>query len=510
MPSPTFKQSVSDQSLSKTRISPTSIRSKSKPLSSKHVRKSKHGSGSRSSGRPLSSVSLHPYGINDESSNSPYYKGLTDQSLAILDETAAGSCPAAPPPQHLHTHTHTHSHTPCYPIPIPIPIASTNLHVSSGYSPYYKGLTDYSLVTGSWSRALQSNPATATNSLSYQSSPYYGGLLTDYSLVLYGHGHGPQQPPLAPHSNSHSSILSMNLTSTAPAPPPTPTSSPPTLGQLMTETGDDDDHDHDVGFATEKKPLRERVSEQSTTGSALQEISEQTTLEGTELGTNGACDDVGLVIDEKPLKETASEASMVDSVLEDQNADKTSLMEMELMTKRVDDDVELAIEEKPLRERVSEASKVESALEQENADQTILEEMELAIEEKPLRERASEASNVESVLEKLAQTTSLKELDVEKEKPLSVSEQTVESDLPCKHGGNPSQVKSEGNAEEGNLYDYIWSTKYQPVTLEDFICNKDKALQLKALVLHPFFFLLVSITQFLFFHLYFPTREKQG
>nr|XP_029144526.1 uncharacterized protein LOC112705776 [Arachis hypogaea] len=125
---------------------------------------------------------------NDESSNSnssPYYKGLTDQSLAIF-------APSSPPHHH-----HDHATIPCYPI-TPLPLPSLHPHLSSsgsgaqGQSPYYKGLTDYSLVIGSWS---SHNPTSTNPSYHPQSSPYYRGL-TDFSLVLHDH---PQETEIDPN-----------------------------------------------------------------------------------------------------------------------------------------------------------------------------------------------------------------------------------------------------------------------------------------------------------------------
>ncbi|QHN92737.1 Replication factor C subunit [Arachis hypogaea] len=127
---------------------------------------------------------------NDESSNSnssPYYKGLTDQSLAIF-------APSSPPHPHHH---HDHATIPCYPI-TPLPLPSHHPHLSSsgsgaqGQSPYYKGLTDYSLVIGSWS---SHNPTSTNPSYHLQSSPYYRGL-TDFSLVLHDH---PQETEIDPN-----------------------------------------------------------------------------------------------------------------------------------------------------------------------------------------------------------------------------------------------------------------------------------------------------------------------
>ncbi|XLS81148.1 hypothetical protein HN51_046979, partial [Arachis hypogaea] len=115
---------------------------------------------------------------NDESSNSnssPYYKGLTDQSLAIF-------APSSPP---------HHATIPCYPI-TPLPHLSSSGSGAQGQSPYYKGLTDYSLVIGSWS---SHNPTSTNPSYHPQSSPYYRGL-TDFSLVLHDH---PQETAIDPN-----------------------------------------------------------------------------------------------------------------------------------------------------------------------------------------------------------------------------------------------------------------------------------------------------------------------
>lgn len=426
-------QSVSDPNLSKPHISPTRHTFRLKP--SKIVGRPKHGMMSR--------ANLQPNDTNDESSksDSPYYNGLTDQSLAILDDVA--SCPAP--------------HTPFF---------------SSGHSPYYNGLTDYSLVIDSWS-----HPATATNSLTYESSPYYRGL-TDYSLVLN-----------APHphsSDSHSPMLSINMKGgeeimekfTAATPGQMPDF---TLKELMTKMVDDD------GFVIEEKPMRESVSEESKDGSALEEIAQKTTL---EMMTKRV--DVRLVVEEKALtlREKESEASKVGIELEE-NAEKTISEEMELMTKGGGtDDFELAIEEKALKETMSEASKVESIIVEENTElmtNEVDDDVRLVIEEKPLRERVSEGSNVEmsvpeeTILEEMnvGKEEQLKDygLSDEKKKPLSVSQKTVASELE-----DVTQEKLKDTIEEGNVYEYIWATKYQPMTLADFICNRDKALELKELV----------------------------
>ena len=92
--------------------------------------------------------------------------------------------------------------------------------------------------------------------------------------------------------------------------------------------------------------------------------------------------------------------------------------------------------------------------------ESVLVEKEMIIEEKPLRERVSETERSDHVEEKKALS-------------LSVSESQCE--------------------EGGNVYQYTWATKYQPMSLDDFICNKDNALQLKAKVRYVRFYLSVSI-----------------
>ncbi|KAG5018023.1 hypothetical protein JHK87_013878 [Glycine soja] len=136
--------------------------------------------------------------------------------------------------------------------------------------------------------------------------------------------------------------------------------------------------------------------------------------------------DVEVMDEEKPLREI--------SVLEDKASEKMILEEMVIVEKPLRESVlvekEMIIVEKPLRE-------------------SVLVEKEMIIEEKPLRERVSETERSDHVEEKKALS-------------LSVSESQCE--------------------EGGNVYQYTWATKYQPVSLDDFICNKDNALQLKAKV----------------------------
>lgn len=382
--SPTTKQpTVSDQSLSKTP-------------------RSKSGRSRRKNTRSFlfPSLNMRVYDIHTSKTVSPYYKGLTDQSLAIVD-----------------TNTIPHCHARHAPIPT---------HLLS--SPYYKGLTDYSKVIDPWTPGPHHIPA--NNSFSYSSSPYYRGLLTDYSLVLHA---PPVEPP--PAIKTLQVIMDKLSAQNTSSSPPKIINADFTLNDYLVI------EDHDGFLFQQLQPVRDT--------SPLQEIAHQTTLD-----------------QEKPLREKASKANEVGSVLEEE-AEKMVLEEMEWMTKDPNKNVQMVIEEKPLREIVFEqtSDKVEGVL-----DETILEEMKLmsgadVIEEKPLRERVSETSD--EVAMDVWKVEELKEH--EKEKALFVSEPTVvASGSQCKEGGN--------------AYEYTWATKYQPTTLEEFICNKDKALQLKAMV----------------------------
>ncbi|KAI4356219.1 hypothetical protein L6164_000258 [Bauhinia variegata] len=105
----------------------------------------------------------------------------------------------------------------------------------------------------------------------------------------------------------------------------------------------------------------------------------------------------------------------------------------------------------------------------DDLNRTVLERKEVnhdlgfLIEEEQLRERVSESCMVEKLEEEEEEIT---------EKPLresiSVSEQGVASEL---------TLKNEYEKQEK----YTWENKYQPKTLGDFICNKEKAFMLQEL-----------------------------
>ncbi|KAK2650932.1 hypothetical protein Ddye_018421 [Dipteronia dyeriana] len=68
--------------------------------------------------------------------------------------------------------------------------------------------------------------------------------------------------------------------------------------------------------------------------------------------------------------------------------------------------------------------------------------------------------------------------DRNKEKPLresTISSVTSES-------SSSSTVKVDENIKKEKEREFIWATKYQPTVLKDFICNRDKAIQLQGLV----------------------------
>jgi hypothetical protein len=186
----------------------------------------------------------------------------------------------------------------------------------------------------------------------------------------------------------------------------------------------------------------------------------------------------------KPLrvKDKLSSQATLEEIDDDIEGGKPSRVNYEsesVPEKTILEDVVLLVEEhkrKSLSERVASDSET-ILLQQINADKTDLvleEEMELVTEqEKPLREsRASEVEN-ENVLINIDLKAELKDFWLGGQK--TVYEQTVSLELPCEH-------KLKDRTVEGNLYEYLWATKYQPKNLADFICNRDKALQLKELV----------------------------
>ncbi|KAL2346024.1 hypothetical protein Fmac_000024 [Flemingia macrophylla] len=400
LPSPTMKQpTVSDQSLSMsmTHISPSRHRSKT------------GRSRRKNSGRSFPLLNMRAYDINSNTSKtiSPYYKGLTDQSLAIVDTIN----PCHAPPTH-----------------IPTDLLS---------SPYYKGLTDYSKVIDPWTPRTHHIHVPPTTSFSYPCSPYYRGLLTDYSLVLHA---PPLEPPTQPPiTHPNSSIKSLELVMDK-------LSAADTCSSLSKVINTDFSLKDLIVLADHDSLFQQLMSMRENNAPLQEAADEETTLEEVEL-----------IDEEKPLREKESAEAIEDvSVLEDES-DKMILEEMELIAKGPHEDVEMVIEEKPLREIV---------FEQANDK---VEEMKFmsgdVIEEKPLRETVSETCNVIEM--DAGKVEEIK--DYEKEKALFVSKPTV--------------VASESQCEKGgNVYEYTWETIYQPTTLEEFICNKDMALQLKAMV----------------------------
>lgn len=60
--------------------------------------------------------------------------------------------------------------------------------------------------------------------------------------------------------------------------------------------------------------------------------------------------------------------------------------------------------------------------------------------------------------------------------------------------------KASYNKVVGGVWEFTWAKKYRPQVLEDFICNRDKATQLLALVIN---FLLIYFIDLYFFFLSF-------
>lgn len=407
IPSPTRKQSVGDRHM----ISPT------RHNMSRSARRRKN-----TGHWWLSSISWRMKKNDDSydltpqthfSSNSPYYKGLTDQSLAIT------------PTSHEQDYEHDNNTAP----PSLRPLLLSSSPISS---PYYKGLTDYSLVIdASWTATPHHSSSLSCH---HDSSPYYRGLIA------------------LPVPASPSSLYSLNINFNT----STTTSARPSTHDFVVFLSPED---QSLMVTEPEKTLKEamvlihpgiqgkplRVNDQS---------SSQATLEEMDDDDDDHNDDN--IEGEKPLRVNSESEKIIE---------KTIL-----------EDVVLLVEEhtrKPLREGVTSDSET-VLLQQENATKTDLglEEMELVIEqEKPLRE--SDVSQVRIYTEKTDLKEELGDFWLGGQK--TVSEQTVALELPCEH-----MLKQ--TAEEGNLYEYLWATKYQPKKLGDFICNKTRALELKALV----------------------------
>jgi len=107
-------------------------------------------------------------------------------------------------------------------------------------------------------------------------------------------------------------------------------------------------------------------------------------------------------------------------------------------------------------------------------------DVEMVIEEKALRENVS-----------VSEETMLVSDEVIEEKALGEKAASEENDVWKEEEVKGSCVVSsecEGK-EEGDVYCYTWAAKYQPKTLEDFICNRDTAYQLKTMVRYIYLYL---------------------
>ncbi|CAK8569293.1 unnamed protein product [Lathyrus sativus] len=418
IPSPTRKQSVGDRHM----ISPT------RHNMSRSARRRKNtghwwlSSISWRMKKEADSYDLTPQ--THLSSNSPYYKGLTDQSLAIT------------PTSHEENYEHDSTVSPSL---RPLLLSSSPIS-----SPYYKGLTDYSLVIdASWTATPHPIPHHSSSlSCYHDSSPYYRGLIA------------------LPVPTSPSSLYSLNInfnTSTTTSTQPSTRDfvvflSPEDQSLMVTEPEATlNEAMVLIHPGIQGKPLR--VNDHSSSQATLEEMDDDDDDDDDDDNDDDDNDDDNDDDDEiegeKPLRV---------------NNESETILE----------DVVLLVEEhtrKPLREGVTSDSET-VLLQQKNAEKSDigLEEMDLVIEqEKPLRESdVSQARN-----EKTDSKEELGDFWLGGQK--TVSEQTVSLELPCEH-------MLKHTAEEGNLYEYLWATKYQPKKLGEFICNKARALELKALV----------------------------
>ncbi|KAI4353954.1 hypothetical protein L6164_002870 [Bauhinia variegata] len=268
MSSPTIQHSVSDQTLGNS----------FKPSSSKIP-----------VGKPRIWSKNDLYNMTEEGGSSPYYKGLTDQSLAVYKAAPTQLAPSIDHQSH-------------HPSNVPLsPLESSR---------YYKGLIDYTLalsgkqpVSDGFINDLDQSFHSG-GSLPCECSPYYKGL-TDYTLALYG-----QQ--LAAHGSSASlgfnvspnftsmplNLWTMCFPGSNPGPGYTSPSLPKTKAGCSNQMEPKKVND-DLGLVTEGKPLRERVSEPSMAGKVVEETVE--IIATAKVGNYGLVGE-----EEKPLRESIS------------------------------------------------------------------------------------------------------------------------------------------------------------------------------------------------------------
>ncbi|XP_022636831.1 replication factor C subunit 3 isoform X2 [Vigna radiata var. radiata] len=260
---------VSDhQSMSKNHISPTLRRFRFRSRRKKTTAAS-----------PISSLNLRAYDI--DGTNSPYYKGLTDHSLAIVNTIP--SC------------AQSHSHTP-----------SSDLLSS----PYYKGLTDYSLVIRPWTPHNHPLPF-PHNSLSYTPSPYYAGLLTHYTILFHARSIQPSFTTNLPNIKTQPTLkdLMVDPRHVGFATQETDQVGNHTLEELGEKTTVVDqekplrENDFDIEMVTEEKALGESVFEQAT--DEFEGVSKEAIFDRKLMSDDA-------VVEEKPLGEKSSETSEMD------------------------------------------------------------------------------------------------------------------------------------------------------------------------------------------------------
>ncbi|BAT77442.1 Replication factor C subunit 3 [Vigna angularis] len=302
LPNPTMKQSnvnVSDhQSMSKNHISPNRRRFRSRRRKT-------------TAACPLSSLNLRAYDI--DGTNSPYYKGLTDQSLAIVNTIP--SC-AQPHP-----------------------------HAPSSYllsSPYYKGLTDYSLVIRPWTPHNHPLPF-PHNSLSYTPSPYYAGLLTHYTLLFHARSLQPSFTTNLPNiKNPTLKDLMLDPHHVGFVTQETAQVGNHALEELGEKTAAVVDQENDVDVEmvmTEEKALGESVFEQAT--HEVEGVSEEAIFD-TKLMSD---DDV---VEEKPLGEKSSEKSEMDLWKEEEVKEVLPLVSSEAVVVSSESDYTWAAKYQPM------------------------------------------------------------------------------------------------------------------------------------------------------------------
>uniref|UniRef100_A0A2N9F8F7 Uncharacterized protein n=1 Tax=Fagus sylvatica TaxID=28930 RepID=A0A2N9F8F7_FAGSY len=106
-------------------------------------------------------------------------------------------------------------------------------------------------------------------------------------------------------------------------------------------------------------------------------------------------------------------------------------------------------------------------------------------------------ATISSSLSRIPKASLYKEMNIEEKKKISEKALLIEEGKPLRERvpeptptptlalpSNEDQVINEKDMNEkvNEMSEFVWANKYRPKALEDFICNRDKAIELRSLV----------------------------